>query len=182
MTLSKALLPTHSLATRAFMVLGGSLFIALAARISVPMFPVPMTLSTLAVLLVGLSMGWRLGLATVVAYIAEAAAGLPVLAAGSVLGGPTTGFILGYLPMVVLAGLAADLGARRFLPALAASVAASLLIYVPGVLWLDAVTALSISGAIEKGMVPFVAGDMVKSVLAALAVTGGWAALSRKHG
>ncbi|WP_372841738.1 biotin transporter BioY [Phaeovulum sp.] len=182
MTLSKALLPTQTLATRALMVLGGSIFIALAARISVPMFPVPMTLSTLAVLLIGLSMGWRLGLATVGAYIAEAAAGLPVLAAGSVLGGPTTGFILGYLPMVALAGLAADLGARRFVPALVASVAASLLIYVPGVLWLDAVTALSFSGAIEKGMLPFVAGDMVKSVLAALAVAGGWAAISAKRG
>jgi len=182
MTLTKALLPTQTLATRAMMVLGGSLFIALSARVSVPMVPVPMTLSTLAVLLVGLTMGWRMGLAAVVAYITEAAAGLPVLAPGSVLGGPTTGFILGYLPMVALAGLAADLGARRFVPALVASVAASLLIYVPGVLWLDAVTALSFSGAIEKGMLPFVAGDMVKSVLAALAISGGWAALARKHG
>lgn len=182
MTLSKALLPTQTLATRALMVLGGSMFIALSARVSVPMFPVPMTLQTLAVLLVGLAMGWRLGLATVAAYIAEAAAGLPVLSAGSVLGGPTTGFILGFLPMVALAGLAADLGARRFLPALVASAAASLLIYLPGVLWLDAVTALTFSGAIEKGMVPFVAGDMVKSVLAALAVAGGWAALGRARG
>ena len=182
MTLSKALLPTQTLAARALMVLGGTAVIALAAKVSVPMFPVPMTLSTLAVLLVGLTMGWRMGLATVVAYIAEAAAGLPVLAAGSVLGGPTTGFILGFLPMVALAGFAADLGARRFVPALLASVAASLLIYVPGVLWLDAVTPLSLGGAIEKGMLPFVAGDMVKSVLAALAVAGGWAAIGRGRG
>lgn len=181
MTLSKAFLPTQTLAARALMVLGGTVIIALAARVSVPMYPVPMTLQTLAVLLVGLTMGWRMGLATVAAYIAEAAAGLPVLAAGSVLGGPTSGFIIGFLPMVALAGVAADLGARRFVPALVASVAASLLIYVPGVLWLDAVTPLSFGGAIEKGMLPFVAGDMVKSVLAALAVAGGWVALGRRR-
>jgi biotin transport system substrate-specific component len=182
MTLTKALLPTQSLTARALMVLGATAVIALAARISVPMYPVPMTLQTLAVLLVGLTMGWRLGLAAVAAYIAEAAVGLPVLAAGSVLGGPTSGFILGFLPMVALAGLAADLGARRFVPALLASLAASALIYVPGVLWLDAVTPLTFSGAIEKGMLPFIAGDTVKSVLAALAVSGAWAALGARRG
>jgi biotin transport system substrate-specific component len=182
MTLSKAIVPTQSLAMRALMVLGATAVIAAAAKISVPMFPVPMTLSTLAVLLVGLTMGTRLGLAAVSLYIAQAAVGLPVLAAGSVLGGPTTGFILGFLPMVALAGFAADRGARRFVPALVASVAASLLIYVPGVLWLQAVTPLTYSGAIERGMLPFVAGDMVKSVFAALAVAGGWAALSARKG
>jgi biotin transport system substrate-specific component len=182
MTLAKALVPAQSLASRAMMVVGGTAIIALAARVSVPMFPVPMTLQTLAVLLIGLTLGARMGLVTVALYIAEAAAGLPVLSMGSVLGGPTTGFILGFLPMAALAGLAADRGARRFVPALLASVAASLLIYVPGVLWLDAVTPLSFGGAIEKGMLPFIAGDMVKSVLAALAVAGGWAALGRNRG
>ncbi|MBK5945472.1 hypothetical protein CCR83_03160 [Rhodobacter veldkampii DSM 11550] len=180
MTLSKALMPTRSLAARAALVLGASAVIAIAAKVSVPMFPVPMTLTTLAVLMVGLTMGARAGMAAVALYIAQAAAGLPVLAPGSVFGGPTMGFVLGFLPMVALVGLAADFGARRFVPALAGAVVASLVLYVPGVLWLDAVTGLSMTGAIEKGMLPFLAGDMVKSVIAAMVVSGAWATLARR--
>src|SRR5690606_40788097 len=82
MTLSKALVPSQSLLTRALMVAGGSAFIALAAQVSVPMLPVPMTLQTLAILLVGFAFGARMGVATLLAYLAEGAMGLPVFANG----------------------------------------------------------------------------------------------------
>ncbi|SIS80758.1 biotin transporter BioY [Phaeovulum vinaykumarii] len=179
MTLSQALLPTRSLAVQALLALAGSALIAVAAKISVPMFPVPMTLQTLAVMLVGMTLGARAGAVATALYVAEAAAGLPVLAPGSVFGGPTLGFVLGFVPMAAVAGLAADLGARRFVPALMGAVAASLVLYVPGVLWLDAATGLNMTGAIEKGMLPFLAGDMVKSVIAAMLISGAWKALRR---
>ena len=78
--LAKAVPGHDSLLRKAGLVLGGSFLIAIAAQVSVPFFPVPMTLSTLAVLLVGLTLGSRLGAAAVLAYLAEGAMGLPVFA------------------------------------------------------------------------------------------------------
>ena len=82
-TLSQALIGTSSFARQVMMVLAGSAFIAVAAQISVPMFPVPMTLQTLAILMVGFAYGSRLGAATLVAYLAEGAMGSPSWLASS---------------------------------------------------------------------------------------------------
>lgn len=195
MTLAKALVPTQTLATRALMVIGGSLFIALAAQVVVPMLPVPMTLQTLAVLIVGLTYGARMGAATLVAYLAEGAMGLPVFANGFngvAFFGPTAGFLVGFVGVAWLAGLAADRGVRGFLPTALVALAVSALLYVPGVAWAmtaDAVLGLdtakwgadSFASVWQYYMAPFLAGDAVKAVMAALVVTGGWAALkSRK--
>lgn len=181
MTLSQALLPVQSLTTRALMVLGGTAFLALAAQISVPMIPVPMTLQTLAVLIVGLVYGARMGTLTVAAYLAEGAAGLPVFANGSFgLFGPTTGFLLGFLAIAWIAGTASDRGVKRFLPVTLVALVASAVVYLPGVAWLAGYIGLE--KAVAAGMLPFLAGDAVKSVIAALVVTGGWAALSARRG
>ncbi len=187
MTLTRALFPAPSLARQVALVLGGTLFIALAAQISVPMLPVPMTLQTLAILIVGLTYGARLGAATLIAYLAEGAMGLPVFANGQAslayMMGPTGGYLLGFVAMAWLAGLAADRGiARGILPTALVAVAASALLYVPGVAWLTAVTPLDLTGAVKAGMLPFLPGDAIKAVLAALVVTGGWAALARRKG
>ena len=115
MTLSKALVPSQSLLTRALMVLGGSAFIALAAQVSVPMIPVPMTLQTLAVMLVGFTFGARMGAATLLAYLAEGAMGLPVFAQGMngiAFFGPTAGFLIGFVAMAAITGFAADRGVK----------------------------------------------------------------------
>jgi len=112
-TLTQAAIGHDTLPRKAGLVLGGSLFIALAAQVSVPFFPVPLTLSTLAVLLVGLTLGARLGAAAVLAYLAEGAMGLPVFAGGmstASLVGPTAGFLYGYVGMAWLAGLAVEKG------------------------------------------------------------------------
>ncbi len=109
MTLSKALVRSPSLLSRSLMVVGGSLFIALAAQVQVPMIPVPMTLQTLAILIVGLSYGARMGALTVAAYLAEGAMGLPVFANGGnglAFAGPTAGFLLGFVGMAWAAGFA----------------------------------------------------------------------------
>ncbi len=186
-TLSAAILGPSSLPKQVALVVGGSLLIALCAQVSVPMVPVPMTLQTLAVLLVGLTFGARLGAATVLAYLAEGAAGLPVFAGGAAgaahLAGPTAGFLWGFVAMAWLAGLAVERGlARGFLTTAAVALAVSALLYLPGVLWLERATPLDLSGAISAGMLPFLPGDAVKAVIAALVVTGGWAALRARRG
>ena len=195
MTLSKALVPSQSLLTRALMVLGGSAFIALAAQVSVPMIPVPMTLQTLAVMLVGFTFGARMGAATLLAYLAEGAMGLPVFAQGMngiAFFGPTAGFLIGFVAMAAITGFAADRGVKGLVATAAVALFASAFIYLPGVLWAMSLAAVAgidtakwgadnLSMIWEYYMSPFLIGDTVKAVLAALVVTGSWAALkSRK--
>ncbi len=183
-------------ATRsAALVIAGSVFIALAAQITVPMWPVPITLQTLAVLLVGFAFGSRLGAATVLAYLAEGAAGLPVFAGGNngaAFFGPTAGFLVGFVGMAWLAGLAVEKGiARGFLRTALVAIAVSALLYVPGILW-----PMLLAGAfgLEAGWVgksfgdfywvhfiqPFLIGDAIKAVLAALLITGGYTLKGRR--
>ena len=172
------------------LVLAGTALIALAARVSVPMWPVPMTLQGLAILVVGLSLGARLGAVTVLAYLAEGAMGLPVFAGGNAglayMAGPTGGFLLGFVAMAYVAGLAA----RASLPAMiAACVAAVALLYVPGLAWpwavaaaagIDAGWASTEAGALWAGwMQPFLVGDLIKAVLAAALVSLGFRATGR---
>jgi biotin transport system substrate-specific component len=186
-TLSAAILGQETLSKRVLMVLGGSLLIALAARVSVPMFPVPMTLQTLAILVVGLTYGARMGAATLVAYLAEGAIGLPVFASGhagiAYMVGPTGGFLLGFVLMALLAGLASDRGwTRGFLGAALTALAVSALLYVPGLAWPAAALGKSVPELLSGWMLPFLAGDAVKAAMAALIVTGGWAALRSRKG
>jgi biotin transport system substrate-specific component len=193
MTLSQAVIGTGSTARKAMLVLAGSAFIAVAAQISVPMLPVPMTLQTLAILMVGFVYGARLGALTLVAYLAEGAMGLPVFANGMnglAFAGPTAGFLVGFVAMAWAAGFAAERGLARGVVGTALSaLLISAALYVPGVAW----PALMAGGfGFEAGWVaqdagfywtwfvsPFLLGDAVKAVIAALLVAGGWKALSR---
>lgn len=185
-TLVHALGGTESMFRKGIMILAGSMLITLGARLSVPMWPVPMTLQTLAVLMVGFGLGSRLGAAAVMTYLAKGAMGLPVFAAGggmALLTGPTAGFLFGFVAMAWLAGLAAERGLARGLPMTGlVAIAVSAALYVPGVLWLTAVTPLDLQGAVKAGMLPFIAGDAVKAVMAALIITGGWAVLRARRG
>lgn len=194
MSRETTLINSESLLHKAAMVLGGSLFIAIAAQISVPMYPVPMTLQTLAILLVGLSFGSRLGALTVIAYLAEGAMGLPVFANamnGAAFFGPTAGFLVGFVGLAWVAGFAVERGlAKSILGTAIAGIVASALLYIPGIAWPMSVAQLS---GIEAGwigrefgsyywayfMAPFLIGDAVKAVLAALIVSGGWKVLKR---
>jgi biotin transport system substrate-specific component len=197
-TLTEALLPTRSterpILTRTVLVLVGSFVIALSAQVTVPMYPVPMTLQTLAILIVGLAYGARLGAATVVAYLAEGAMGLPVFANGASTAaffGPTAGFLVGFVGLAWLVGFAADRGVKGFLPTALVALAASALLYVPGAAWAmlaDTLLGFDTSkwGADSLAMIwtyyvaPFLLGDAVKAVIAALVVTGAWKALGAR--
>ena len=195
-TLLTVTLGDQTLLRRALLVVAGSLFIALAAQIAVPMWPVPVTLQTLAILLVGFAYGSRLGAVTVLAYLAQGFVGLPVFTPSTLPGlaaliGPTGGFLIGFVGLAWLAGFAAERGLARGVlgPALAA-IAASALLYVPGVLWPMAVASAAgvDAGWAGQGLgfyaahfvVPFLIGDVIKAVIAALVVSGAWAALRRK--
>lgn len=145
---------------------------ALAARIAVPMTPVPMTLQTFAVLLAGAVLGVRLGVAAVLLYLALAAVGLPVLSDGASGLAPFTGPTAGYLfAFPVAAGLAGALFDRAETTAsrIALMLGAHLLILGAGAAWLA--SRVGVRPALDDGFTPFLIGAGVKSVLAALAAT-----------
>lgn len=185
-TLSQALPGADTLTRKVVLVLLGSLLVAASAQVSVPMWPVPMTLQTLAISVIGLTLGARLAAATLVVYLAQATMGLPFFAGGGAglphLLGPTGGFLLGFVAMAWLTGFLAERGLGRGLPRLfLAAFIPALLLFVPGVLWLWAVTPLDLERAIMAGAVPFQIGGLVKSALAALIVAGGWKLLEARR-
>lgn len=183
-TLTQAVIGHEGLVRKAGLVMGGSLFIALTAQVSVPFFPVPLTLQTLAILIVGLTFGSRLGAAALLAYLAEGAMGLPVFANGmngAALVGPTAGFLYGFVGMAWLAGLAVERGlARGVVSTAICGVAISALLYLPGLAWPAAVMGKTMPELWTYWMSPFLLGDAVKAVLAAMVVWGGWKALSAR--
>lgn len=170
----------------------GTIVLTIAAKISVPVFPVPVTLQSFAVAALAAAFGWRIGVATVALYIAEGMAGLPVFATGggpAYILGPTGGFILGWLPMALIVGLAADRGASgKPLPLFGAMLAGNAVSFALGFAWLLALGAGAawldqsnlVASAFEKAVQPFVVWDILKMALAALTVTGLWTLFRRK--
>jgi len=196
-TFADALWPAASQSTlvrNTVLALAGSALITICAKIQVPMWPVPMTMQVFAVLLVGLAFGARLGFATVVLYLMQGAAGLPVFAAGGglpYLTGPTGGFLIGFALAAFAAGWLADRGWGR--PALRIFLAALVgigLIYAVGVPWLanfyatakDQPLDLALVNAFTNGAMPFLAGDAIKAVLAAAVLPAAWKLLGNQRG
>lgn len=156
------------LARAAILVFTGSLLLWASAKAEVPFWPVPLTLQTLAVLLLGTAYGGRLAAATVLLYLAEGALGLPVFAGTPERGigvaymmGPTGGYLIGFLLAAVVVGLLAERGAARgYVSAGLSFLLGVVLIYVPGVLWLAAM--IGFEKAVRLGLFPFLLGDLVK--------------------
>lgn len=157
----------------ALLTLGGSLAIAASAQIQVPMQPVPMTMQSLVVLLIGIAYGPRLGAATVMLYLLEGLVGLPVFAgfkAGpAALAGPTGGFLIGFVPAAALAGwLAARGWARNVWRSVATFVAGHAVLFASGVTWLGLL--IGFERAVMLGLLPFLPGTVVKAALGAALV------------
>jgi biotin transport system substrate-specific component len=172
------------LARDAALVLGGSLLIALCAQISVPLFPVPITAQTFAVLLVGASLGARRGALSVALYLAEGLAGLPVFAGGelgpSVLFGPRGGYLLGFIPGAFVVGMLAERGLdRSWKTALPVFLAGEAMIFAVGLAWLSAL--IGREQAIAVGLLPFIPGELIKIALAALALPAAWSVAERSR-
>ncbi|SPT53208.1 Biotin ECF transporter S component BioY [Actinomyces bovis] len=150
------------------LVLAGTAAITLIGQLRVPLpfIPVPVTLGTFAVLGVGALLGWRRALPATLLFASLAALGAPVLAGWQ--GGVTVtfGYVLGYC----LAGVVAGWAARKHQPwlRLPFMVAASAAVYVPGVAWLMVSTGKPLAAVLAVGVLPFLIGDLLKSVVAAL--------------
>lgn len=160
--------PAH---IKAVAVLLGTLVLAIASQISVPMLPVPMTMQTLAVILIGALYGWRLGAITILAWLGEAALGLPVLANGNggiaPFMGPTAGYLASFPLVAVLVGWLAERGWNGSRPAFAfaAMLLGHALCLAFGAAWLA--TLIGAEKAVLAGVVPFLLGSLVKSGLGA---------------
>jgi len=193
-------------AQKAALALAGIGILAASAWLSVPFYPVPLTMQTLAVLLIGGTLGPALGVSAVAGYLALGALGAPVFHGGLggvlVLAGPTGGYLLGFLPAVFLMGWAARLAGgpgrlgdpagpasaqavsvpgsyRRLLFLAVGAVVASAAIYALGVPWLALFGGLGLERAAAVGLVPFLIGDALKAAVAVGAVYLGSRAVSR---
>ncbi|MBS0383856.1 MAG: biotin transporter BioY [Proteobacteria bacterium] len=147
----------------------GSLLLAASSYVEAPMWPVPITLQTYAVCVVGALFGARLGAAAVAAYLIEGAFGLPVFAGGA--GGfahflgPTGGYLVGFLVAAALAGALVERGWRSFTALLGVMLLAHVVIFAFGVLQLQLFVGWS--QAWSAGVAPFLIGTLIKSVAAA---------------
>lgn len=189
-TLAGAVWPEQSsalsrVARAALLALVGTVILVVSARAQVPFVPVPMTLQTLAVLLIGAAFGARLGAATMLLYLLEGAIGLPVFAGTPQHGiglaymmGPTGGFLVSYLFAAAIVGWFAERGAdRSFVRLLGAMAIAEIVIFGLGFAWLA--RFLGPASAFSLGVAPFLIGDAVKTLLAALLVPAVWSVLAR---
>jgi len=178
--LAERLISRRSLIVDISLILLGSLFVAAMAQLSIrlPFTPVPITGQTFAVLLVGMVFGSRRGALALAAYLAEGAAGLPVFAEAksgvATLLGPTGGYLVGFVAAAWLVGFLAERGFdRNFFKTLTTMVVGNAVIYVLGVAWLMHFVG-GLQATLAAGVVPFLIGDVIKAVLAALALPGAW--------
>jgi biotin transport system substrate-specific component len=160
-------------AKQAAIVVGASFFVALCARVTLPLpfTPVPLTLQNFAVLLVGLTLGARRGFAALILYLIEGASGLPVFnptGPGGIaqLLGPTGGYLMAYPFVAGLAGFLLDLGKRTFARAAVAGLVAEIVLFASGIGWLALLTH-SFSQAARFGLYWFVSAEIMKVMFAA---------------
>ena len=167
----------------ALLTLAGSVLITLCTQISLPLFPVPMTLQTFAVFLIGLTYGWRLGGITVALYLLEGALGLPVFSGGKggmiVFMGPTAGYLVGFLLAATACGWFAERGFdRSYFKLLVALLVGNVLLYAPGLLWLGTLIGWD-KPVLEYGLYPFIGGDLLKIAMAVLLLPTAWKVVNR---
>jgi len=153
----------------ALVALAGTILITLSAKIKIPFYPVPMTMQTFVILLIGITLGYRMGLATVTLYLLEGIFGLPVFANSPEKGigivyftGPTMGYLIGFLVAVYFSGLFKyDKGLINTFLKLIFSVS---FIYILGIIWLG--TLIGWDKPIFKlGAQPFLLAELFKILL-----------------
>ena len=164
-------LQERSMSLKVLAIIIGSIVLSASSYIQVPMIPVPMTMQTFAVTLIGALYGWRLGAVAIMAWLIEGAMGLPVLAGGAAgvqhFLGKTGGYLFAFPAAGALAGWLAERGWNGHRPVMAfwAMLAGNGLCLVLGASWLAAM--IGWQAAIAFGVTPFVLGGLLKSILAA---------------
>lgn len=188
-TLSQVLWPEKSQQWLRFMVFAitGSLALTLSAKISIPALPIPFTLQTLVVLLLGFAYGPKLAAATVSLYLMQGALGLPVFQGTPEKGiglvymmGPTGGYLLGFLVAAVVCGKLAQKGWDKRISTMALGmVLGNFIIYAFGLIWLGSVIGWD-KPILQFGLIPFLAGDGIKIVMAVILMPALWKLVNRR--
>jgi biotin transport system substrate-specific component len=188
-TLRLALLPRGGILADVALVGLGAALVALAAQVTIalPFTPVPITGQTFAVVLVGGALGVARGVASLSLYLLLGLVGMPVYSDGGsgwdVISGASGGYIVGFILAAAVAGLLAERRwDRRLSSSIAAMLTANVVIYLVGVPWLAQTAGFGTEEALEKGLYPFVVGDLVKLYLAGALLPGAWKLVERTTG
>ena len=176
---------TSRLATQLFLAIAGTLVLTLSAKTKVMLGPVDISMQTLAVLLIAAAFGMRLGVATLLLYMAEGAMGFPVFQSTPEKGigvaymlGSTGGYLAGFVVMAAIVGWAADRGWDRHpIKLFNAMLVAEVVMMAMGFAWLALLIGPEKSW--QFGVVPFIVGDLIKVALAASLVPAVWSLLKR---
>ena len=182
---------TRRLATDVVLVAAGAAFVSLAAQLTIPMVPVPITGQTLAVLLVGASLGAVRGAIALTLYAVLGIVGVPVFSEAThgfaIVGGPTGGYIIGFIFAAALTGwLAQREWDHRILKALAAFGAGTLVTFAFGLPWLGFWLGANgfdndLNAVLQSGLYPFIVGGVIKAVLAAGFIRLAWFGVKRSE-
>jgi biotin transport system substrate-specific component len=181
--LALAILRRRTLLSQASLVVAGVALLSLSAqlRFPLPFTPVPLTGQTFAVLLVGASLGSRLGVTSIAGYWLIGACGLPVFNGGSagwaVVSGPTGGYIIGFAAAAFVVGWFAERGWDRGPKVIVPMLLGEALIYLFGLPWLA--FFVGPREVLQTGLLPFIPGDLLKVLAASLALPAGWSASER---
>ena len=177
----------RSVVNDAALILSGAVFTAYAAQLVIPMWPVPITAQTLAVLLVGSVLGATRGAISLIAYFSMGAIGLPVFSAATSLSfGPTFGYLIGFVAAAAVVGWLSERGWHKSISGVLGSFAiANAVIYLFGLPWLAfALGALGVANdfvsVAAAGLVPFILGDVLKMIFAAALLPLAWKFLGKK--
>ncbi len=157
-----------------FVALLGSILLAISSKVKIPFYPVPMTMQTLVVIVIGIAFGWKLGLATISLYLFEGILGMPVFSGTPEKGvgliyftGPTMGYLIGFLVAVFLAGrfVYNDNSVQNFLKILLATS----FIYLLGIIWLGSLIGWD-KPIFKLGVQPFLLAELFKILIATFAI------------
>ncbi len=157
----------YILATTAVM----TALLCVLAPISIPIGPVPISLATLVIYIAVYILGWKMASVSVAVYLLIGMVGVPVFSGFSAgvakLAGPTGGYLIGYIPMAIVAGLAVDHFKNKYVHA-AGFVLATCLLYALGTVWFCIVTGSGLVAALSLCVIPFIPGDALKIVIAVI--------------
>jgi len=175
-----------SLLRNILLAIGGSILLTASAKFKVPMYPVPVSMQTFVVLILGMVYGWKLGGATVFLYLLQGAMHLPVFAGTPEKGlglaymtGPTGGYLAGFLFAAMLVGWLAQRGwDRNIVTIFLGMVLGNAVIYAFGLYWLGTVLGWD-KPIVEYGLIPFIWGDLLKIILAMLVIPAAWKMIRR---
>ena len=159
-----------------FLILFGTLLLAVSSKVQVPFWPVPMPMQTFVVLVISMAYGWKLSFLTLIAYLIEGALGLPVFAKGGGLPyliGPTAGYLYGMTIAAAVIGYFADLGyGKSIIKCILPLLIGTIIIFICGIGYLSSI--IGFEKAIVAGLLPFIPSELFKIALAVFIIPTIW--------